>query len=102
MFEVLVRIRRRYERNIFTFFFMHPTYLFAIWLILQTQMSVASIALLFLKTVDIATKIVLMQQIFEKKEITPQLHDMLTARLEPWMPYIGLAVYVPLVALALA
>jgi hypothetical protein len=98
---MLVRIHRRYERNIFYFLLLHPTYYFAIWLILQTQLSLPSVLLLFIKTVDIATKIVLMQQVFEKQEVSLQLHEVLMAPLEKWMPYVGLAVYPPLVLWAL-
>ncbi len=101
MLQMLVRIHERYEKSIFYFLLLHPTYYFAIWLILQTQLSIPSVILLFLKTVDIATKLVLMQQVFEKKEVSPQLHEMLMTPLEHWMPYIGLAVYPPLVFWAL-
>jgi hypothetical protein len=101
MLGMLVRLHRRYEKSIFYFLALHPTYYFAIWLILQTQLSAAAIILLFVKTVDIATKIVLMQQVFEKKEVSMPLHEMLMMPLEKWMPYIGLAVYPPLVLWAL-
>ena len=102
MLQMLVRIRREYEKNIFYFFFLHPTYFFAIWLMLETGGNAGAIALLFLKTVDITAKIILMQQVFEKKEISMQLHDMLMTPLEKWMPYLGLAVYPPLVVWAFA
>jgi hypothetical protein len=98
---ILTRIRAQYEKSIFRFFFLHPTYLVAIWLILYTQLSIPSVILLFLKTVDIATKIVLMQQVFEKNEVSQQLHDMLMMPLEKWMPYMGVAVYTPLLLWAL-
>ena len=98
---ILVRIRRRYEKSIFYFLLLHPTYYFAIWLILASQLSVPSVILLFVKTVDIATKIVLIDQVFEKKEVSPALHGMLMAPLEKWMPYVGFAVYPPLVLWAL-
>ena len=101
MLGMLVRIHRRYAKNIFYFLLLHPTYYFAIWLILETEMALPAVLLLFIKTLDIATKIVLMQQVFEKREISPQLHDMLTMPLERWMPYAGLAVYPPLVIWAL-
>jgi len=98
---MLLRIYRRYDKNIFYFLLLHPTYYFAIWLILQTQLSIPSVLLLFIKTVDIATKIVLIQQVFEKKEVSAALHGMLMTPLEKWMPYVGVAVYTPLVVWAL-
>lgn len=101
MLDILVRIHRKYDKSIFYFLLLHPTYYFAIWLILETGMSIPAVLLLFIKTVDIATKIVMVQQVFEKKEVTPSLFGMLTAPLEKWMPFIGLAVYPPLVLWAL-
>jgi hypothetical protein len=101
MLGILVRVHRRYARSIFYFLLLHPTYYFAIWLIVQTQLSPPAVILLFIKTVDIATKIVLIQQVFEKKEVSMPLHEMLMAPLEKWMPYVGFAVYPPLVLWAL-
>lgn len=101
MLGILVRLHRYYRRSIFLFLALHPTYYFAIWLILRTDLSVPAVLLLFIKTLDIATKIVLMQQVFDKKEVSMQLHEMLMMPLEKWMPYIGLAVYPPLVIWAL-
>lgn len=101
MLGILVRLHRYYRRSIFLFLALHPTYYFAIWLILRTDLSVPAVLLLFIKTLDIATKIVLMQQVFDKKEVSMQLHEMLMMPLEKWMPHIGLAVYPPLVIWAL-
>ena len=101
LLEMLVRMHRRYRRNIFYFLLLHPTYYFAVWLLLQTQLSLPAVLLLFIKTVDITTKIVLMQQVFEKQEVSLPLQEVLAAPLEKWMPYVGLAVYPPLVLWAL-
>ncbi|WP_345973630.1 hypothetical protein [Sulfurimonas diazotrophicus] len=101
MLEMLIRIRRRYDRSIFYFFLLHPTYYFAIWLILETRMALPAVMLLFIKTVDIATKIVLMQQVFEKREVSAPLQEMLIMPLGRWMPYAGYAVYPPLVLWAI-
>ena len=101
MLKMLVRIHERYRKSIFYFLILHPTYYFAIWLILVTGTSVPSVVLLFIKTLDIATKLVLIQQVFHKKEVSAQMHDMLMAPIRPWMPYAGLLVYPPLAAWAL-
>lgn len=101
MLGILVRLHHYYRRSIFVFLALHPTYYFAIWLILETHLCIPSVMLLFIKTIDIATKLVLLQQVFEKKEVSAQLHEMLMMPLEKWMPYIGLAVYTPLVVWAL-
>ena len=101
LLEMLVRMYRRYHKSIFYFLLLHPTYYFAVWLLLQTHLSLPSVLLLFIKTVDMTTKIVLMQQVFEKQELSAPLQEMLTTPLEKWMPYVGLAVYPPLVLWAL-
>ena len=98
---MLQRIYKRYSQNILLFFILHPTFIFGIWLMMVTNASAASMILLFIKAVDIATKIVLIQQVFEKKDVPPELENMLSAPLNPAMPYIGLLVYPPLVYMAL-
>lgn len=101
MLQMLLRIHRQYDRSIFYFLILHPTYYFAIWLILQTEVSIPSVIVLFIKTVDIATKLVLIQQVFDKKEVSQQLHEMLNTPLQGWMPYVGFALYTPLILWAL-
>jgi hypothetical protein len=98
---MLQRIHKRYSQNILLFSILHPTFIFGIWLMMVTNASAASMMLLFIKAVDIATKIVLIQQVFEKKDVPPELENMLSAPLNPAMPYIGLLVYPPLVYMAL-
>jgi len=98
---MLQRIYKRYSQNILLFFILHPTFIFGIWLMMVTNASAASMILLFVKAADIATKIVLIQQVFEKKDVPPELESMLSAPLNPAMPYIGLLVYPPLVYMAL-
>lgn len=97
MMQMLANMYTVYRKNILSFFILHPTYYFAIWLMLDHGLSVASILLLFIKTIDVAMKLVLIQQIFDKKEISQEMLQMLTRPLKPWMPYIGLAIYPPLV-----
>jgi len=101
MLAMLARMYQRYRQNIFAFFLLHPTYFFAIWLIVYTHSDLPAMLMLFTKTVDIATKIVLMQQVFEKREVSTQLHEMLIAPMQSWMPYVGLAFYPVLVVWAL-
>jgi len=98
---MLQRIHQRYSQNILLFFILHPTFSFGIWLMMVTKGSTASIVLLFIKAADIATKIILIQQVFEKKDVPPALESILSAPLNHVMPYIGLLAYPPLVAAAL-
>ncbi|MGB5966642.1 MAG: hypothetical protein WBG65_14060, partial [Sulfurimonadaceae bacterium] len=91
---------RYYNKNIILFFLMHPTFYFGIGLAMVTDLAFSAVALVFIKTVDMATKILLIQQIFEKKELSPEMSAMLIAPLHPFMPYLAVLVYTPLVYFA--
>lgn len=101
MMGMLLRMHRRYRQNVLIFLMLHPTYYFAIWLAMVTELSFGSILLLLIKTFDIATKIILLQKVFDKRELSQELTLMLLAPLHPIMPYLGLFIYVPFVLLAL-
>ena len=98
---VLGKLYRYYHKNIILFFLMHPTFYFGIGLAMITDMAFSAIALVFIKTVDMATKILLIQQVFEKKELSAEMSAMLLAPLHPLMPYLSVLIYTPLVYFAL-
>ena len=97
---IIGKLYRYYKKNIIIFFLMHPTFYFGIGLAMITDLSFSAVALVFIKTVDMATKILLIQQIFEKKELSPEMSAMLLAPLHPLMPYLSVVVYTPLVYFA--
>ena len=99
---ILGNLYRYYRKNIILFFLMHPTFYFGIGLAMITDLSFSAVALVFIKTVDMATKIMLIQQIFEKKELSPEMSAMLLAPLHPLMSYLSVFVYTPLVYFAFA
>jgi len=98
---MMLRLHRQYRRSILWFLLLHPTYYFAIWLAMASDYAPAALVMLFVKTVDIATKILMIQQIFEKRELSQEMTVMLLAPLHPLLPYISLFVYTPMVILAL-
>lgn len=98
---MMLRLYRRYSRNIIIFLLSHPTYYFAIWLALATDYSAAALVMLFIKTVDIAAKILLIQQIFERRELSQEMSMMLLTPLHPLLPFLSLFVYLPMVIFAL-
>ena len=100
LITMLSKMYRYYKRNIFLFFLMHPTYYFGIGLVMLTDYALSAVILLVIKTIDITTKILLIQQVFEKKELTPEMSAMLIAPLHPLMPYLSVFVYTPLVYFA--
>jgi len=101
LMAVLSNLYRYYRKNIFLFFLMHPTFYIGIGLAMVTELSFGAVALVFIKSIDIATKIILIQQIFEKREVTVELSTMLLSPLHPVMMYLSVAVYTPLVYFAL-
>ena len=101
LMNVLGQLYRYYHKNLILFFIMHPTFYFGIALAMITDTSFSALALLAIKTVDMATKIILIQQVFEKQELSAEMSTMLLAPLNPLMPYLSGAVYTPLVYFAI-
>ena len=101
LMKMMLKLYEKYQRSMLWFLLLHPTYYFAIWLAMATDYSIAALLMLFIKTVDIATKILLIQQIFEKRELSQEMTVMLLTPLHPLLPYISLFVYTPMVVLAL-
>ena len=101
LMEVLGNLYRYYKRNIFLFFLMHPTFYVGIAVAMISDMAFSALALVFIKTVDIATKIILIQQVFEKRELNAEMSAMLLTPLHPAMSYLSVVVYTPLVYFAL-
>ncbi len=100
MMGMLVRMYRYYSKSVILFLLMHPTFYFSIGFVMLTDYSASALILLFIKTVDIATKIRLIEQIFIKKELSQELSIILLSPINGFLPYIGLLVYPPLILLA--
>ncbi len=98
---MLIRMNIYYTKNIFLFLLMQPTFYFAIGFTMLSDYAPSAMILLFIKTVDIATKIVLIEQVFVKKELSQELTLILLAPINSFLPYIGLAIYPILIALAI-
>jgi len=102
LFGMILRMYKYYSRSIFLFLLMQPTFYFAIFFMLYTHYNAYAITLFLFKGADIATKMILIKQIFIDKESTPELNAMLAMPLHKFLPYIGLLVYLPLIWLALS
>jgi len=94
---MLIRMYKYYSKNIFLFLLMHPTFYFAIGFVMLSDYSVGAMILLFIKTLDIATKILLIQQVFIKRELSQELSLVLLAPINKFLPYMGLLIYPPLI-----
>ena len=98
---MLIRMYKYYKKSILLFLIMHPTFYFSIGFVILTNYSASAMLLLFIKTFDIATKILLIEQVFIKRELSQELSLILLAPINSFLPYIGLLIYPPLIALAI-
>ena len=80
---------------------MHPNFYFSLFLAVLTNASIASLAYVFIKTVDVGLKFVLMEQVFVKRKLSSEMSLMLLTPLHPYLAFISLIVYPPIVYLAL-
>jgi len=98
---MLIRMHKYYQKSIFLFLIMQPTFYFAIGFAMLSNYAPSALILLFIKTFDIATKILLIEQVFKKKELSQELSLILLAPINSFLPYIGLLLYPILIALAI-
>ena len=94
---MMVHMYHYYSKSIFLFLIMHPTFYFSIGFLMLSNYSTYAAILLFIKTVDIVIKIVLIEQIFIKRELSKDLALALIAPINSFVPYMGLLIYIPLV-----
>jgi len=100
MMKMLLRMYVPYQKSPLLFFVMHPTYYYIIFLLLAMDEQGILLAMLFIKTFDIAAKVLLIQQVFEKRKLSHEMSLMLLTPLHPLMPYIGLLLYPPFIYMA--
>jgi len=98
---MLIRMYKYYKKNIFLFLLMQPTFYFSLGFAMLTNYHWASIIILLIKTADIATKILLLEQVFIKKQLSHELSLILLAPINSFLPYLGLLTYPILIILSL-
>lgn len=98
---MVLRMHKYYSKSIILFLIMQPTFYFAIGFVMLSDYNPYAMILLFLKTVDIATKILLIEQVFTKRELSHDMSLILLAPINGFLPYMGLFIYPVLIILAL-
>ncbi len=98
---MLAKMYHYYQKSIFLFLLLHPTFIFSIVFATLMNYNLYSVILVSIKFLDIATKLLMMQQIFVKKDISKEVSVMLLSPLHWSMPYAGLSVYPFLIYYAL-
>jgi len=96
------RLYGYYQKSIFLFFLVHPTLYFVLFISIATGIiNIYFILILLIKVVDIFFKIELIKQKYIKKEIDKELIPLLDTPIPPFMSYLGIIMYVPLLILGL-
>lgn len=98
---MIIKMHRYCSKSIFLFLIMHPTFYFSIGFAMLSDLNMYAVILLFLKTLDVATKIILIEQIYTKRELSQELSLILLAPINNFLPYIGMFVYPLLILFAL-
>jgi hypothetical protein len=94
MIGVLANGYRYYQKSIFLFFLMHPSFYFILFVILFTQtLNGWMITILLLKVVDIFFKITLMQNLFVQNKVDEMMGSILQEPLSPWIFLTGAGLY---------
>ncbi len=102
MMGMLIRMHKYYSKSIVLFLIMQPTFYFSIGFAMLSDYNPYALMLLFIKTMDVATKILLIEQVFVKKELTQDLTLILLAPINGFLPYLGLGLYPFLIFFALS
>ena len=91
-----------YNKSIFLFFMIHPTFYFTLFVSLYLNIvNFYIIVILLIKTFDMFFKIELIRQRYYQKEMDKELEGMLTLKMAPWMGLLGIFMYVPLLFMAI-
>ena len=98
---MIIRMNKYYSKSILLFLIMQPTFYFAIGFAILCDYTIFSMIFLFLKTADVVTKILLIEQIFTKKSLSHELSLILLSPIDSLLPYMGLIFYPLLIALAI-
>jgi len=98
---MLARMYQPYSKSVFLFLLMHPTFYFSIGFLLLSDYNIYAIILLSIKASDIIVKILLIEQVFVKQEISQELTLSLLSRLHSLVPYLGIIIYPIFIVLAI-
>jgi|GEM_PF-268546 hypothetical protein len=99
---MIERLYGYYQKSVFLFFLIHPTFYFALFVSLYLDLlDFYMIVILLMKTFDMFFKIEMIKQKYITKNMERELTSMLELKMAPWMEYLGVIIYVPLFIMAL-
>jgi hypothetical protein len=97
---MIIRMNKYYSKNVLLFLIMQPTFYFAVCFAILCDYDIFAMIFLLLKSADVVTKILLIEQIFTKKRLTHEMSLILLSPIDSYLPYMGLIIYPVLIALA--
>jgi hypothetical protein len=101
--EMIDRLYFYYHKSVFLFFIVHPTFYFVLLIAIYFDIfDFYIISILLFKLFDIFFKIEMIKQRYMEKEMDSDLAQMLNTKMAPWMGYLGLFTYVPLLFMAIS
>ncbi len=89
---MLAKMYEVYRKNLVLFLLKHPSYIISVYILLKTNYDFFAIVLVVLKSLDILTKIVFMQKIFDENR-TNEVDKIFYEPMPKFFPYIGLGIY---------
>ncbi len=102
LYGVMERLNVWYQKSIFTFFLIHPSFYFILFVVVVTNvLNVYMILILVFKVFDLFYKIELIKTIFIKQKIPADLSAMLEWKIPQWFFLMGVGLYPPLLFYAL-
>ena len=91
-----------YQKSIFIFFLMHPTFYFILFVSLYTSvLNLGIISILIFKALDLLFKLDIINKHFINHNLVIELTNMIKSKVEPWVFLMGLFMYVPILLLSL-
>ena len=102
LYGVIEKLNVWYQKSIFTFFLIHPSFYFVLFVAIITDvLNIYMILILAFKTFDLFYKIELIKTIFMKQKVPADLSVMLEWKIPSWFFFLGVTLYPPLLFYAL-
>jgi len=102
LLDMLKKLYSYYDKSIFLFFMMQPSFYVILFASLSTGvLNVSMVFLLALKIFDMFYKMELIKKVFMEQNISKELTEMLVWKIPTWFFLIGLSMYPPLLYYAL-
>ena len=99
---VIERLYGWYQKSIFLFFLVHPTFYFVLFVVIVTDLlNFYMVMIIAMKVFDLFYKIELIKAIFIRQKVSADLAAMLAWRIPSWFFLTGVLLYPPLLYLAL-